>query len=66
PAHAQLATTGGAPGIDVPGSGGTHRMGAQQLACAATALGALGAVGIGARRAGRRRPPARASRWARS
>jgi hypothetical protein len=66
PGRAQLAMTGGAPGIDVPGSGGTQRMGAQPLACAAAALGALGTVGIGARRAGRRRIPARASRWARS
>jgi hypothetical protein len=66
PARAQLAMTGGAPGIDVPGSGGTQRIGAQPLACAATALGAVGAVGIGARRAGRRRSPARSSRWARS
>ncbi|MBM7411770.1 hypothetical protein JOE38_001593 [Clavibacter michiganensis] len=64
--HAQLAMTGGAPGIEVPGSGGTQRVGAQPLACAATAIGALGAAGIGVRRAGRRRSPARASRWARS
>ena len=64
--HAQLAMTGGAPGIDVPGSGGARRIGAPQLSCAASLLGALGAAGIGARRAGRRRSPARASRWARS
>ncbi|WP_370551662.1 hypothetical protein [Clavibacter sp. VKM Ac-2873] len=66
PGHARLAMTGGAPGIDVPGSGGTRRVGAPQLACAAALLGALGAAGIGARRAGRRRSPVRASRWARS
>ncbi|RIJ58661.1 hypothetical protein DZG03_08255, partial [Clavibacter phaseoli] len=66
PGHAQLAMTGGAPRVDRPGSGGTARVGAPALACAAASIGALGAVGIGARRAGRRRSPARASRWARS
>ncbi|OUE23351.1 hypothetical protein [Clavibacter michiganensis] len=66
PAHAQLAMTGGAPGIDVPGPGGTERVGAQQLACAAATIGALGAVGVGIRRTGRRRGIPRASRWARS
>ncbi|WP_086522537.1 hypothetical protein [Clavibacter michiganensis] len=66
PARAQLAMTGGAPGIDVPGSGGTERLDAQQLACAAAAAGALGAAGVGIRRTGRRRGAARASRWARS
>ncbi len=65
--HAQLAMTGGAPGIDVPGSGATQRIGAPPLACAAIAIGALGAAGIGVRHFGRRRRvPARASRWARS
>ncbi|MWJ16538.1 hypothetical protein DOU15_11610 [Clavibacter michiganensis subsp. michiganensis] len=65
--HAQLAMTGGAPGIDVPGSGATQRIGAPPLACAAIAIGALGAAGIGVRHVGRRRGvPARASRWARS
>ncbi|UKF80074.1 hypothetical protein [Clavibacter californiensis] len=65
--HAQLAMTGGAPGIDVPGPGATQRIGALPLACAATAIGALGVAGIGVRHAGRRRRvPARASRWARS
>jgi hypothetical protein len=66
PGHAQLAMTGGSPGADVPGSGGTARVGVPALACAAASIGALGATGIGARRAGRRRSPARASRWARS
>ncbi|AWG02476.1 hypothetical protein [Clavibacter michiganensis] len=66
PARAQLAMTGGAPGIDVPGSGGTQRLDAHRLACAAAAAGALGAAGVGIRRAGRRRGAARASRWARS
>lgn len=65
----QLAMTGGAPGIDAPGIGGpSARLGAAQLAGAGTALGAIGSLGIGARRAGRRRSrtTARASRWARS
>lgn len=66
PGRAQLAMTGGAPGIDGPGADGTQRLGALPLSCAAALLGALGTVGIGARRAGRRRSPARASRWARS
>ncbi|MBP2456314.1 hypothetical protein ABID70_001834 [Clavibacter michiganensis] len=66
PARARLAMTGGAPGVDVPGSGGTAHADASTLACAAASVGVLGAVGVGARRAGRRRTPARASRWARS
>ncbi|RIJ46144.1 hypothetical protein DZG00_14255, partial [Clavibacter lycopersici] len=64
--HAQLAMTGGAAGVDVPGSGGTQRVGAAQLACAAACIGTLGAIGVGIRRTGRRRGWARASRWARS
>ncbi|WP_043668948.1 hypothetical protein [Clavibacter michiganensis] len=65
----QLAMTGGAPGIDVPGiAGPPARLGAVQLAWAGAALSATGALAIGARRAGRRRSraTARASRWARS
>jgi hypothetical protein len=66
PARVHLAMTGGAPGIDVPGSGGTQRVGAEPLACAAATIAALGAAGVAVRRAGRRRGAARASRWARS
>jgi hypothetical protein len=67
--RAELAMTGGTPGVDVPGiSGRRTRIRPAQLACSGAAIGALGALGIGARRAGRRRPrsTARASRWARS
>jgi hypothetical protein len=66
PARTQLAMTGGAPGVDVPGIEGPGRVTAPQLACAAAGIGALGALGVGTRRAGRRRGPARASRWERS
>ncbi|WP_307506336.1 hypothetical protein [Clavibacter sp. B3I6] len=67
PANPELAMTGGAPGIDVPGTAGGQRVGAGQLACAAAAVGAIGALGVGARTSGRRRRrTARASRWARS
>ncbi|MFT2693816.1 hypothetical protein [Clavibacter zhangzhiyongii] len=67
--HAELAMTGGAPGIDMPvAAGPPTRLGAAQVARAAAAIGVLGVLGIGARRAGRRRSTvtARASRWARS
>ncbi|WP_445442568.1 hypothetical protein [Clavibacter sp. km1a] len=67
PAHPELAMTGGAPGIVVPGSAAGYRVGAGQLACAAAAVGTIGALGVGARTSGRRRRrTARSSRWARS
>ncbi|MFS4504600.1 hypothetical protein ACMA46_00035 [Clavibacter sp. Sh2141] len=67
PAHPELAMTGGGPGIVVPGPAGGHRVGTGQLACAAAAVGTIGALGVGARTSGRRRQrTARSSRWARS
>jgi hypothetical protein len=61
PARHELAMTGGAPGITAP-----VRWSAPQLAVGGSVVIALGAVGIGMRRSGRRRASVRASRWARS